>query len=312
MDLTDGELLQLWIDAAATETNVAPSGSAMVDAVLDLGARSGRADRHPDWSRPDPSGISPLDAFIETAAEFGALLDTLEPGDWTRRTRVDHATVRDVVEHLVGMERYILGQLGRGAIVEADRREDHWPATRTAAIDVAHLSDADVARQWWQEILAEVHACAGLDPGQLVRYHHLAGGVRALLVSRTFELWAHGDDVRQAIGKPLSLLDDARLTLMVSELMDALPAGMALTGQDLPGRSARFVLEGPGGGTFDAALSFGQSPAATPDVVITTNTIDLCRLAANRLTPEDLPVDISGDRSLLRPVLLAAGAFAAD
>ena len=147
------------------------------------------------------------------------------------------------------------------------------------------LSDADVARQWWQEILAEVHACAGLDPGQLVRYHHLAGKRSRLLVPRTFELWAHGDDVRQAVGKPLSLLDDARLTLMVSELMDALPAGMALTGQDLPGRSARFVLEGPGGGTFDAALSFGQSPAATPDVVITTNTIDLCRLAANRLTP---------------------------
>jgi hypothetical protein len=98
---------------------------------------------------------------------------------------------------------------------------------------------------------------------------------------------------------------------MVNELMGVLSAGMALTGQDLPGRTARFELDGAGGGTFDVALSFGEQPAG-PDLVVSTSTIELCRLAANRLGPDDLEARIAGDVSLLHPVLVAAGAFAAD
>jgi hypothetical protein len=131
------------------------------------------------------------------------------------------------------------------------------------------------------------------------------------LVSRTFELWTHGDDVRQAIGRELDLLDEARLSLMVGELMQAVPIGMALTGQTAPGRSVRFELDGPGGGVFHEPLTLGDQ-LGPPDVIVSTNTIDLCRLAANRLQVDKLDVVVEGDGTLLAPVLVALAAFAAD
>jgi uncharacterized protein (TIGR03083 family) len=313
MDLSNDELLTLSSDAAVTSTESPPEAAAVVAAIVGQESGAGSAGRHAGWSRPAVSGITPLDAFVDTAAEFGSLLDSLAPADWRRRTRVqDGADVRQLVEHLVGMERYVLGALGAGPAWAADRREDHWPVTRSAAADVVGLHDEDVLRQWWREVLRVVAVCSERGPDTPVRYHHLAGSVHGLLVSRTFELWSHGDDIRQAVELPLNPLDDDRLGLMVGELMRALPIGMALTGQGIAGRSARFVLDGPGGGTFSVPLAFGESPAAEPDIVVSARTIDLCRLAANRLAADELGATVEGDTSLLEPVLAAAGAFAAD
>lgn len=310
MDLNHETLLQLAADAAeaGAEQGASRTWQALEDRVLS--ANRG-APRHADWSQAEQAGISPLDAFIDTAADFGSLLDSLYAEQWQLRTRVEGTVIRNLVQHLVGMERYVLGQLGRGAMYAADQKEDHWPVTTQAAADTSSLTNGDLARAWWQEVLRLVSASSELGPGYTVRYHHLAGNVRSLLVSRTFELWTHGDDVRQAIGRDLDLLDEARLTLMVTELMAAIPIGMALTGQSAEGRSVRFVLDGPGGGDFDEPLTLGDQ-AGPPDLIVSTNTIDLCRLAANRLAMGDLDAVVDGDRSLLEPVLVALAAFAAD
>jgi uncharacterized protein (TIGR03083 family) len=219
--------------------------------------------------------------------------------------------VRDLVEHLVGMERYLLGQLGRRPRLVADRREDHWPATRLAVADLVDEPNGVVTFRWWFEVMDLIGACGELGPDHPISYHHLAGNLHGLLVSRIFELWTHGDDIRQAIGQPLNLLDDARLTLMVSELMEALPIGVMLSGNALPGRSARFDITGSGGRTYDVALAFGEMPGA-PDVIITADALELCRFAANRLGESELAPVVEGDGSLLDPVLVAVTAFAAD
>ncbi len=98
---------------------------------------------------------------------------------------------------------------------------------------------------------------------------------------------------------------------MVSELMSALPIGVALTGDVLPGRTARFNVTGAGGGTFDVPLALSESPGA-PDIVVTTDAIGLCRVAANRLHRSELECAVEGDHALLEVVLVAATAFAAD
>jgi hypothetical protein len=81
----------------------------------------------------------------------------------------------------------------------------------------------------------------------------------------------------------------------------------------------RFDLTGSGGGhTFVAALSPDDTPLSPddlldqPDLVIETSALDLCRLASNRMSIDELDVHIEGDHSLLRPVLVGAGAFAMD
>jgi uncharacterized protein (TIGR03083 family) len=250
---------------------------------------------------------------MATAVGLFELLDGLTDDEWERRTAVGGGvTVRELVLHLVGVERYLLGQLGRRGTVAAPRREDHFPVSTAAAADLAGADGAQVARAWWLEAMALVAACAELGPDHEVAYHHLGGSVRGMLVVRTFELWTHDDDIRRAVGAPRNDLDDERLSLMSGALLDVLPFGLALAGTVQPGRTARITLTGPGGGrTVDAPLAPGEAPGV-PDIVLEATALDLCRVAANRLPIDRIDVDVEGDRSLLEPVLVGATAFALD
>ncbi len=126
MDLNEDQLLDIAFDAALSGvTSMPPRVWDEISGAL-LAGPSPKPLQNVAWKRSD-GHTSPLTAFIDTTAEFGELLDSLTEGDWERRTRIDGIGVRDLVEHLVGMERYLLGQLGRRPLISADRREDHWP-----------------------------------------------------------------------------------------------------------------------------------------------------------------------------------------
>ena len=83
------------------------------------------------------------------------------------------------------------------------------------------------------------------------------------------------------------------------------------SGTTQPGRTARIDLSGPGGASYLVALAPGEV-AGLPDITITTSTLDLCRLASNRLSSSLLDLEVDGDRALLEPILVGATAFAAD
>ncbi len=132
-----------------------------------------------------------------------------------------------------------------------------------------------------------------------------------MFVLRTFEVWTHHEDVCRATGRPRPALDGPRLRLMSSDLMNALPAALTVTGSAQPGRTARIVLTGLGGGTFDRPMAM-DDVVGTPDVMITADVVDFCRLAARRIAPCDLDASIEGDTVLADRVLVAASAFARD
>ena len=309
MDLTIQELLRVTFDAADMGADDLPAS--LADRVAARALLGPRPLRHPSWAGVDAGvPLSSLDAYIQTAMELADSLDTLTGADWGQPTRVEGATVRDIVGHLVGVERYVLGQLGRRPPLNAPRREDHWSVARQAA-GLADEQGGAVAAAWWREALDVVAACGEMGADRSVEYHHLSGSVRGLLVVRTFELWTHGDDIRGALGLPLSELDETRLTLMVNQFMTVLPLGLALSGATRPGRMARVTLTGAGGGHFDVPLSPGE-PVGHADIHLTTDVLGICRLAANRLPADELTVVVEGDRSLLEPILVGATAFACD
>jgi len=309
MDLTTRELLELGLDTVEADASDVPSG--LREQVLGAAANRIRPALHPAWADAKGGGISPHAAFIKTAAELATMLDTLTADDWSFPTGVEGASVNELVAHLVGVERYVLGQLGRGPSFSAPRREDHYPVTQHAAADVAGATGPEIAHAWWLEVTRLIAVCGELDPAHEVAYHHLSGSVRGMLVVRTFELWTHDDDIRRAINRPPNPLDAERLTLMSSDLIGVLNLGMALSGTTQPGRTARINLMGPGGGSYDVALAAGEI-AGLPDITITTSALDLCRLASNRLSADLIDLAVDGDRALLEPILVGATAFAAD
>ena len=309
MDLNTRELLELGLDTV--EMNAADVPSRLRGQVMAAATSRMRPSVHPGWADADGSEISPYAAFIKTASELATMLDTLTAEEWSAPTAVEGASVRELVAHLVGVERYVLGQLGRGPSFSAPRREDHYPMSQEAAADLVGAAGDEVARAWWSEVTRLIAVCGEYEPQHELAYHHLGGSVRGMLVVRTFELWTHDDDIRRAINRPPNLLDGQRLALMSSDLMGVLNLGMALSGTTQPGRSASFNLMGPGGGSYDIALAPGETPGLA-DITITTSALDLCRLASNRLSADLIDLAVDGDRSLLEPILVGATAFAAD
>ena len=301
MDVTRDRLVDLGLDAVATTTP--PSLRTRV-----LGDATDRP--RPAWP-VSPDGLGAQAAFMRTAAELSGLLDALTPEDWRSTTAVRGGTVHDLVRHLVGVERYVHGQLGYGPRLEAPSREDHPLVAVAATIDLVGADGAILGAAFWRETMRTLAASSQLGPDHPVAFHHLTGSLRGLLVVRTFELWTHNEDIRRATQRPLNGLDDERLSLMSSELMGLLPTGMALAGTARPGRAARLRLTGLGSGEFVVALAPDESPGR-PDVTIRVEAVDLCRLAADRMAPRDLAVEVDGDITLLEPVLVGASAFALD
>ena len=90
----------------------------------------------------------------------------------------------------------------------------------------------------------------------------------------------------------------------------SIPLGLAMAGAPAPGRTARIVLTGHGGGTWDQALGWGET-AGVPDATVVLDVVDYCRLAARRLEPAAIAVSVEGDEALARQILAGAGVFSA-
>jgi len=74
--------------------------------------------------------------------------------------------------------------------------------------------------------------------------------------------------------------------------------------------SVHLVLTGPGGGTWDVAV--GEPSPEPAELGIVTDVVGFCRLFANRISPADLDVLVTGDSDHATSVLTAAAALALD
>jgi uncharacterized protein (TIGR03083 family) len=250
---------------------------------------------------------TPVDSFLRTADEFVELLAGLTPGEWELPAHPEHGRVRDLVAHLI--EQLSVPWL-RGD-PDAPFLPDHVASTRAIVASLSAVPFDELVQRWSDAAQAVVAATGRGEFDREVVFHDLTLTVPGYLVSRTFELWAHGMDIALATSRPMPVLDDARMLLMSGRLMDAVPEALAYRRTPLRGRTARFVLTGPAGGCYEVPLAPGET-AGQPDVVVVADVVDICRLAARRLTLEDLPATVEGDAGLADVILVNLDAFARD
>ncbi len=119
---------------------------------------------------------------------------------------------------------------------------------------------------------------------------------------------------RRAPALPLQAPDAASLRLMTDLAVAMLPAGMRRNDRRADGRTARIVLTGPGGGTWQTDLGAvdDSRPAGRADVRIVLDAVDFCRLVANRADPATLTTVVSGDHALARDIFAGAARLALD
>lgn len=255
---------------------------------------------------PEAAEISAVEALSRAADAFYRLLCALGDEDW-RMPVLRDLDVQGLVGHLTGVEYDVQRCVaGDQEVAEAN----HVESTQPAAARQAGRPPAQTRIEWRGEVqrtLELVQASGDLDAG--VAVHCMRLPLSALLVVRAFELWTHDNDIRRAAGLPASVPDASTLTLMTRLAARLLPHGAARVGLREP-VSLRLVLTGPGGGTWDIAI--GEGPSDPAGVRIVTDAAGFCRLAANRVTPADLDLHVTGDAGRATEVLAAAAALALD
>ena len=251
---------------------------------------------------PDAAQISPVEAFSRTASAFYTVLCFLDDDDW-RTPVLRGLDVQGLVGHLIGVEEDMHRALaGDPDVADAE----HVESTDAAALGQAGRRPAQTRADWRRAVDRTLDLVRPADARSRVAVHGLRLPVTALLVVRAFELWTHENDIRQAVGWAPSVPDPSTLRLMTDLAARLLPHAAAALPEPV---EVRLVLTGPGGGTWDVTM--GSAPAAAT-VAIVADAVGFCRLAANRLTPDDLDVNVTGDPARAAAVLAAATTLALD
>ena len=274
---------------------------------------SSRLAREAGRPVPDVPEISGAEAFGRAADALYQLLCALSDDDW-KTPALRGLDVQGLVGHLTGVEEDTHRALaGDPAVADAG----HVESTQGSAVRQAGRSPALTRDEWRRAADRTRDLVSADDGGQAanggIAVHGMRLPLRDLLVVRAFELWVHDNDIRRVTGRPPSVPDPPVLRLMSDLAARMLPYAAARTGLPEP-VDVHLVLTGPGGGTWDVAVGPGEGGPGEggQDVAIVTDAVGFCRLAANRATPADLDLHVTGDSGRAAGVLAAASTLALD
>jgi len=240
-----------------------------------------------------------LDDLEAEEADLERLLSSLGGDQWARPTPAAGWDVRDQVAHLADTEEAAHdtatgGPRNLGDEVAKFENGDAWTES---GCEKGRVLDPAAVLAWWAGARRRtLAALRSLDPDARVPWG-LGMGLRAFGTARLMEHWAHGLDIRAAVGRPGTDTDRLRHVAWIGA--NALPYAFGVAGvEPPPGRILRFELTGP-----DCA--FG--PADATDVV-RGPTGKWCRLAAQRITRDAAP-DLTAEGPLAELALDNARAF---
>ena len=248
--------------------------------------------------------LPPADALQRETARFEALLDSLSPTDLAAIT-YNGLSVRDLVAHVAIVDEAF--------VAEADEpRQAFIGAERVLEITSAGLAAA--AGSSFEQIRDRFRAArrALLDLDARLAAETRVGGysLASVLVICAFETWTHHDDIVAALGRPERPTEASVLRTMTELAVQTLPVAMAAKGYAYPGRTARIVMTGPGGGDWTIAVSINERAGPVPHVVVRVPATEFCRRVADRLAVDEVPFEIEGDAELARALVDSAPAFA--
>ena len=255
-------------------------------------------------ARRAPRRQTPIEAHSEVEATLVELLDEV-PASALDYPTLNGLTVRELIAHLAAMESVLAMWMGVPTVPEI---EDERIEERTAAV-------IELTRSWafadvialWRRSMAAVRAAAPATAKS--RWFSSEMPTNLVLLVRAFETWTHTDDIRRALGRALEAPSASAMRTMAEGSMTMVPSALHRSGFARPGRTARIVLTGPGGGDWSVPMDVGGEVGA-PDVTLMLPVVDWCRRFSERLGPDELDLSVKGDRELSAAVVAAAPVYA--
>nr|MBA3655571.1 maleylpyruvate isomerase family mycothiol-dependent enzyme [Actinomycetota bacterium] len=188
------------------------------------------------------------DDYEAEQTELYALLSSLDDSSWSAPTPAAGWDVRDQVSHLAHTEEvaYDTAMGGPRSLANETGRYASGEEFTEAGCDQGRaMAPADVREWWWQAASRLRPALRGLADDVRVPWG-LGMKRRSFVTARLMEHWAHGLDIRDAVG--VEVVDTPRLRHVAWIGFSALPYAFGVAKVEPPaGRTLRLELAAPGG-----------------------------------------------------------------
>ncbi len=251
-----------------------------------------------------------VDVLDETWTAIGQLGDVLDAAEWELPSECPGWTVRDVLSHMVGTERSLLGETAPDPVStpahvhnEVGARNEGWVvALRTQSgpevLDIFRdvtTRRLEQLRSWPSARFDEV----GPSPVGTVPY-------REFMRVRVMDCWVHEQDMRVATARP-GHRDGAAAALAIERLASAMPFIVGKKAGAPEGSAVRFELTGSEPRRLDVVVRGGRAavdPAfeSDPTVELRMDLEVFWRLGCGRVAGEAARgaglVEIRGDTEL--------------
>lgn len=251
-------------------------------------------------SRTDNVWQANIGAFAQTSRSMIELGGDLTDADWARPTECPEWSVKDQYSHILGIERWLLGEASDGerrTMANTSLDVEAFRGRRGAEIltDLRGVIDRRVAvlESGAEDLTEIVETPFGrqMPRGDFMGF-------------RAFDVWMHEQDVRRAVGRPGNL--DAPAAECAARILGgALPFVIGKRAAAEPGQSV--VVETSGrswrievGEDRQARMSDDDGD---PSVRLVMDWETFVRLGGGRVGAADAVVEVMGDAELARRVL---------
>lgn len=291
---------------ALAEADASDPPARLADSV----AEAAFTDRPPGRLLHEPEPITSDVVFARAVDSLDTLLGALEEGQW-RRPCLRDLDVQGLVGHLIGVEHDFHAALDEPeSATGATHTSDHVEATQADAAAQRGRSPSDTYEDWRGLARRSIELLGHRAMSDEACLHGLLLPLDRLMIVRAFELWTHEEDIRRAVGRPLSAPDPSSLQRMVNLAVQVLPRVLSPVDPDGAPSTARLVLTGDAGGAFLVELR-SRHPGPS-EVRIVADAVTFCRLAANRIPADEVAVSVAGDQALADELLAGTAALALD
>jgi len=232
--------------------------------------------------------------------ELQAVVAAIDADAWLTATPAWGWDVRDTIAHLADTDEMAIDTARGGPYAINDvaaRAASGADVTYHGVLRGRRLTGRDVAAWWVDTSAAERSMLLALPADARVQW---GIGMRtpSFVTARLMETWAHGLDVRAALG--VRAVDTDRLAHVAWLATRALPYAYSVAGMQPPEAPLRVELSLPSG----LPWTFGPETAADR---ITGSAGDYCRVFVHRLRPADTNLVIEG--ATARTAIAIARAF---
>src|SRR5256886_15387571 len=198
-----------------------------------------------------------LAVYLSVTSRFDAVLDEVT-GESLDVHTFNGLTVRELVMHLASMESTVAQVIGSATVPDVTELD----IQRRTAIFIERFRDRplrDVRQVWRASVDAIRQWFIGEPPDTSVHVFGITVGRESLLVTRAFETWTPTDDFRPGLGRGLEAPPPSTLRPMADLSGTSMPAALEVAGRAHPGKTARVVLTGEGGGDWLIPLGFSEA-----------------------------------------------------